>query len=564
MNFLSNSLRWKLAAFALALILFFLWMNKSAYRGFFTDDDLDNLANARGVDLEGIGRALVNPRVGVAGNFRAAAYWYYIAMAHAVGNRYIPYVAGIQAIHLLNVALVFLLARALGAQMTGACAAALAFVFHAAALDVYWKAMYVFDLLCATFTLCSLLAYVRGRTVLSVICFWLALKSKEVPILLPLILAAYELWFGERKWKRLIPFVAITALFAGIAVFFNAHTDNNYTFRFTGAALWECAQYYARELVFIPYAGLAVLAAPLLAPKDVRVRWGVLAFLLLLGPLLFLPGRLFAAYLYLPLVGLAVALSSVTAPVAVALLFLVWIPWNYREMRPYRNRNMAESAERRDWFRSLSEFVPQHPEIENFLYDGAPHSLESWGVSGAVRVLRPPRAPLRVTPLDSADGKALFRRGSFALLVWDEPTRKVTGLVKASDVDESYITLDASAPFWQLEDGWTGNQGTYRWIAADAKARLFRPAGASVMEVVVNVSEYYIEHLHESRFEVLLNGVSLGAETLRVAKPVTLRFPIPAGVPGPAEIEFRVSPPLPDPNHTGPPLGQPIAAFGFR
>ena len=34
-------------------------------------------------------------------------------------------------------------------------------------------------------------------------------------------------------------------------------------------------------------------------------------------------------------------------------------------------------------------------------------------------MLRPPRAPLHLTPLDSADGKAVFRRGSFALLVWD-------------------------------------------------------------------------------------------------------------------------------------------------
>jgi hypothetical protein len=157
-----------------------------------------------------------------------------------------------------------------------------------------------------------------------------------------------------------------------------------------------------------------------------------------------------------------------------------------------------------------------------------------------------------------------LRGQSFMLLVWNARTRKVTGLVKASDVDQSYVKLDGSDPFWQLEDGWLGNQGTYRWMAPVAKARLSRPEGASVLEVVVNVSEYYIAHLHESQFEVLLNGKSLGSETLRIANPVALRFPIPVGAPGPAEVEFRVSPPLPDPNHTGPPLGQPIAAFGFR
>jgi hypothetical protein len=551
-------------AFALALALFFLWVNKPAYRGFFTDDDLDNLANAREIHISDIGRALVLPVAGGGdGNFRAAAYSYYFAMARTVGTRYGPYVAGVQAIHLLNVALVFLLARALGANLLGACAAALAFCFHAAALDVYWKAMYVFDLLCATFTLACLLAYVRGWTVLSAICFWLALKSKEVPIFLPLILAAYELWFGGRKWRRLLPFFAISAVISGAALFYNAHRDNVYTLRFTPAALWECARYYAGALAFIPYAGFAVLVTPLLAPKDMRVRWGVLTFLLLLGPLLFLPGRLFPAYLYLPLIGLAVALSSITAPLALALFFLVWIPWNYRQVKPYRNLNLSGSAERRDYFLSLREFVPLHPEIEKFVYDGAPESLAQWGVAGGIRVLRPPQLTTRAAPAESAEGKELLRGHSFAFLKWDAAAHHVTGFVKESEDGVSYLKLDAVAPFWQLEDGWLGNQGTYRWIRPIATARLHRPADATALEVVINVSEYYIAQLHESKFEVLLNGASLGTKTLQSAKPITLTFPIPKGPPGPAEIEFRVSPPLPDP-HNGPPLGQPIAAFGFR
>jgi hypothetical protein len=546
-------------AFVLALVLFFLWVNRSAYRGFFTDDDLDNLANARGSSLSEFGKALLRPDVGPEGNFRAAAYFYYFVLARTAGTRYIPYVAGIQAIHLLNVALVFLLARALGSQMVGACAAALLFVFHAAALDVYWKAMYVFDLVCATFTLSCLLAYVRGRIVLSVVCFWLALKSKEVPILLPLILAAYELWFGGRNWKRLLPFFAISAVMGASALFFNAHRDSAYTLRFTGPALWECARYYAGQLAFIPYAGFAILAALLLRPK--QVRWGVLAFLLLLAPMLVLPGRLFAAYLYVPLIGLSVAISSITAPLALALFFLLWIPWNYRQVRPYRNQNIAAASERRDWFRSLTQFVPQHPEIQNFVYDGAPQSLESYGVVGGVRLLRAPQTTTRVEPLDSPEGKQFLRGAVFGVLVWDATLRRVTGLANAPDV--AYIKLDPSAPVWQLEEGWLGNQGTFRWMRPVAKARLYRQAGASAFEVVVNVSEYYIAHLHESRFEAVLNGVSLGAETLKTPKPITLRFSVPAGAPGTVVIEFRVSPPLPDPNN-GPPLGQPIAAFGFR
>lgn len=564
MNFLHNRSRLLLIAFAFALVLFFLWMNRSAYRGFFTDDDLDNLANARGLDFTSLGRGLISPYVGRGDSFRAAGYSYYFAMAKAAGTHYAPYVAGIQVIHLLNVALIFLLARAMGAKLIGACAAALLFVFHAAALDVYWKAMYVFDLLCATFTLACLLAYVRGRIVLSVVCFWLALKSKEVPIFLPFLLAAYELWVGGRRWKRLLPFFAISAVVGASALLFNSRPDDPYTFRFTASALWECARFYARELAFLPYAGFAVLLVPLMAPKDLRVRWGVLAFLLLLGPLLFLPGRLFAAYLYLPFAGLAIAISSLTAPIALAIFFLAWIPWNYRQVKPYRNLNIAASAERRDWFQSLRLFIPQHPEIDNFVYDGAPLSLaDDWGVAGAIRLLRSPESTTRVGALDTPQGSELLKTPTFATLAWNPTTHKVTGLVKNSNVDVSYLKLDDSTPFWQLEEGWLGNQGTYRWIRPVAKLRLARPADAATLEVVVNVSEYYMTRLHESTVEAFLNGTSLGTRTLQAPKPTTLTFPIPKGPPGSAEIELRVTPPLPDPNN-GPPLGQPIAAVGFR
>ena len=164
MNFLSNRSRLLLIAFAILLVLFFFWMNRSAYRGLTSPTTIWITSPTR-ADLDfssGIGKGLLSPYIGRGDSFRAAGYSYYFAMAKAAGTHYAPYVAGIQVIHLLNVALIFLLARALGAKLIGACAAALLFVFHAAALDVYWKAMYVFELLLLRhrFTLSCLLAYV--------------------------------------------------------------------------------------------------------------------------------------------------------------------------------------------------------------------------------------------------------------------------------------------------------------------------------------------------------------------------------------------------------------------
>src|SRR5260370_38209577 len=118
-------------------------------------------------------------------------------------------------IHLLNVVLLWLLARALGAAYRGAGVGAVFYFLHAAVFDVYWKPMYVVDLLCATCTLAALLAYVRGWLIPSLVFFWLALKSKETLILLPLLLVADELFVVGRKWTRTLPLLAVARLMVG-------------------------------------------------------------------------------------------------------------------------------------------------------------------------------------------------------------------------------------------------------------------------------------------------------------------------------------------------------------
>jgi len=92
-------------------------------------------------------------------------------------------------------------------------AAAAFFTLSATALDAYWKPMYVFDLLCTTFSLASILLYAWRRRVLSFIAFWLAYKAKELAVMLPAVLVAYEYWFGERRFKVLIPFLLASLSF---------------------------------------------------------------------------------------------------------------------------------------------------------------------------------------------------------------------------------------------------------------------------------------------------------------------------------------------------------------
>jgi hypothetical protein len=480
-------------------------------------------------------------------------------MARIAGLRFAPYLVAIQLIHLVNVLLVYLLARAVGAKPFGACAAALLFVFHAAALDIYWLPMYAFDLLCATFTLICLLAYVNRQMTISIVSFWLAIKCKETCILLPAVLALLEFWLASRKWKRLIPFIAVAGVILIFAFLGNVHRDNDYTFRFTFTAFKTCVLYYARALTFVPYLGLAILAVLMLAYANARVRWGIAAFLLLLAPLLFLPGRLYEAYLYVPLIGLAIAVSFAT-PVVAVLLFVVWLPWNYMQIKPYRNQNLAQAEERIKWFQTARDFVAAHPQTERFVYDSAPESLTSLGINGALRGLRPPEASTYIAAIGSNEARDLLTHPPFALLTWDAGYHRLLALGNRPDVP--YIRLDSSAPAWQLEQGWSGNQGPFRWMEPTAKARLFRPREARTFQILVYVSQVYIERLNESKFEVLLGGNSLGIQTLREAKPTKISFPLPDGPEGIVQVEFRVSPPLTGPDISGA-LGQPIGEFGF-
>src|ERR1039457_6823996 len=253
---------------AMALLLFIA--NRGANQGFFQGDELDSLSWTPQIPAADFAKDLVN---------------------------------------LLNVWLLWLVLRNVGASPFAASAGALFFAFHMAVFDVYWKPMYVFDLFCAAFCLLSFLFWIKRRWVLSFLAFWLAYKSKELAVMLPAVLACYEIWFGKRQWRPLIPFFLVSLSFGLQGIFRNPNQDNDYAFRFTPAALAASAKFYAAELFGIPLAGFALLALPAVR-RDRRLWLGVAATMLFFVPLVFLPGRLFSAYWYVPLIGVAMALSS--------------------------------------------------------------------------------------------------------------------------------------------------------------------------------------------------------------------------------------------------------------
>ena len=341
-------------ALLLALILLFLVANRAAYEGWFMDDDLDNLAWTVHHTLPEFAVGVVSPKFAEF-NYRPVGHVIYHWLGTRVGLEYGWYVGVMHVLHLVNVLLVWVLLRRLGAGERGAGVGALLFAFHMACFDAYWKPMFVFDVVATLFYLLALLAYLSPRWWLALIPFWLSYKGKELAVTLPAVLLLYEYTLGERRWRRVIPFAAVAASFTLHGVLRNAGTDNAYTLRFTPAAVWTTLGFYSSKILLLPWAGLLLIPAGWLA-KDPRVRFGLLAIPVLLGPLWFLPGRLFGVYLYLPLVGLAVAAAFASERWrwwVVAGLFAVWLPWNYQILREGRKSALTVGPENRAYVEQL-------------------------------------------------------------------------------------------------------------------------------------------------------------------------------------------------------------------
>lgn len=543
----------RLAIFFFLLAVVFWFMNRGAYKGYFSDDDFDTLHWSRDLTIADAAAGILTPRLSQS-NFRPTGALYYHWMGSAFGLRFSPYVGVLQALHLLNVLLLLLLLRRTGFGDWGAAAGAVFFGFHMAVFDIFWKPMYVFDLLCGTFCLLSLPAWSNGRWLLSFAAFWFAFKSKELAVLLPLGLLGYEWLLGERRWKPALPFCAASLSFGLQAMFFNQSRDNAYTLRLTPDAFLTCVSFYASKLLFLPSK-----AAAAIPPLGRRAAWGCLLTASTFVPLLFLPGRLFAAYLYVPLIGLAVIVAALLQrPLWVAVFCLVWLPLNFRTMIGLRKAELTIAGENRTYAEALIAYQREHPKVKTLVYDNHPQGLAPHGIRGLFGYLG--HGELTLAPIDDP-GKAI-QSPDLAVFRWDPVLRKVAWYDRsAATPDASYIELSPDAPIWQLGEGWFIRGAGYRWIRPRATAHLYRPDGAFSFSVVVNVGPDYLRQIGHSELTVLLNGLEAGriSYTEQGWKKDTLL--IPKAPAGPVEVEFRVAPELKMPDGTL--FGVPIGGFGF-
>jgi hypothetical protein len=418
-----------------AFAALFLTVNRDAYRGYFQDDEIDNLSWTPYLGPLDFLKGAATPQF-QSNNFRPVGHYYFHAVEELAGLDFPVYVAVLHGFHLFNVWLLWIVARRLGAAPLAAAAACLFFGLHMALFDDFWKPMYIFDVLCATFCLLSLWCYAGGRWVLSFAAFWLAYKSKEMAVMLPAVLLVFEFWFGKRRWKPLVPFFLVSLSFGVQGILGNPNKDNDYTFRFTAAALAKTSVFYAGRVFLIPYLGFIVAAFAFLG-RNRRTWFGLAAMGLFLFPVLFLPGRMFSAYCYLPFTGLAIAITGLAesaSPAALGLFLALWLPMDVHELRLRRRDTLADDDAVRTWMNAVGRFAAGKERVDAFVFSGTPGGFHRWGVEGALKYFYE-RTDLTVKQSGERDAAALMQAKRVALLNWDPGRKRLDITMRAPTVE---------------------------------------------------------------------------------------------------------------------------------
>jgi len=529
-----------------AAVCLFLLANRAAYRGYFYDDDLDALAWIRLLPLSDYLWGLVTPRFQVH-NFRPLSQLCVFTAHRLFGLDYPGYVAGLHLIHLANIVLLWLLSRRMGAGMIAASAGTLFFAFHMALFDVYWKPMYIYDALCTTCVLACVLAYSHRRWIVAFAFFWLAYKAKELAVVVPVILLAWEFWLGERRYLRLVPFFAVSLSFGLQAIIRNPNRDNDYTFRFTLDALLHTVPYYASRIFLLPWAGLLLLLLPFVS-RDRRVWFGLAWAVVVFAPLVFLPGRVFSAYCYLPIAGLALAFAAIVSADWIApglCAAALWIAWNLPILRAERRTALSQMDVNRQFAETILRSTDRLSRVHTVVYDSLPAHFHIWGLTGTLQYAKP-GTQIQVAELAQRSPADALRDPGVALLQWNDETRKLHVLFRESDLPDSpYLAMNADTPIWQLGEGWFGLESTFRWIQPRATAYLRRPPSTGRFKLEVNAGEELLRRGGSVAVEISIDGTFAGRASFDRPGISQADFDLPQQLQTPADrclVELRVTP----------------------
>jgi hypothetical protein len=526
----------KRALIVAGILILFLIANRGAFEGYFSDDDLDNLSWATVAGIDSFAKELLTPVFSIT-NTRPTGGLYYRWAGGAFGWKFEYFLVPLFLLHWLNCGLLYWIARRKGAGEFASLAAALFFLFHSGLLEAWWKPMYIFDLLAATFCLVTWLLFGTKHWLLALVSFWLAYKSKEVALFFPVVLA-----FDH--WRRAIPFVLISASFGLQAMQVNAQRDSVYTLRFTPASVLVTIPFYLKQAVLNKF-GAVVLAPLALLARERSLQIAVLGMAALLVPLLFLPGRLFGVYLYVPLIalmpGLALACSSVPKR-WLATGLILFLALDYRALREKRNTELAAGHETRAYVEQLRAAHEKSPLPPVAYFENAPLGFRLHGMTGALRLITGnPGARVLNPELESARLEAKDRE--LPTISWFRPKQQLSiiphryGEAKRSEL--KFIDADAG---WQLTQGWFDREGNFRWAVRTAKLMLLAEPEQSKLRIQFNNGPLLMKAVRKLEVSLYLNGELVGKSTFLEPGTPTVEYPLPKRLTGPVEVELRSSP----------------------
>lgn len=311
------------------------------------------------------------------------------AMFEAFGLDVLPYRVLCYLLLALNLSLHFLVARAVSRSAAVAGLSACLFSVHAFLSDLYLSTATIYDLLAFGFVHGGMLIYLQPRQqeqrvswprwAAVVSCALLAAGSKEVGVVLPVMLASYEALFHKGRARRLLGPSLLTSLVGAAAVLprlapAGLMQDNPaYALKYDLVSIAGIVVVYTRMLLLdnglrpgVVYAVLGAIAVMGLVWRSAEFRFGALLFALAAAPLLLIEPRslyvLYIAYSGWCLLW-AVLLSRVPLPPVITLL-AVAAAFGSMNLRAWAHTVSWASAEQAKARCAVESFKPLLPSIK--------------------------------------------------------------------------------------------------------------------------------------------------------------------------------------------------------
>ncbi|MDR7814994.1 ArnT family glycosyltransferase [Lacrimispora sp.] len=208
----SNKTKFLLIMLFLFSILSTLWMLD--LKNSFTFDDFTTLYNARFNSFEELFNVLPTRTY----NDRPIGLMFIKSLNILFGLNFQAYHIIFAFIHYFNIFLIYKIACILFDSIVGEekkylsiIAASVFGIYPLSIMSVSWISA-VYDLLCCLFVLLSIVFYLKARAseryehnyaIISLVCFYLSIRTKEMSLTLPLILGIYEIWLALKMKTKL-------------------------------------------------------------------------------------------------------------------------------------------------------------------------------------------------------------------------------------------------------------------------------------------------------------------------------------------------------------------------